>query len=357
MNDKVIFLSSLLNSNFVVRNSKFEFYLNQLPYEQQVLTFDKIDKKIDERWYLSHLLSLKTIDKAAVGSLIKFLNDLKFADLIRFYDISQFINYVEKDPKIFDFFEDKFSKNEVSEYFFFPYYISEDIPERIVKSIGFHRVQNLYLRFIKNNVIDELGVFYRFLLKEADSNFIFDYLCEIHKSKSYSSTDNIPLSYTWDSTYADEGIIKYINYLITEDRLFFIGLDSCLEDLLKSDIDRSYKLIETIIQDTSEEDVLIKIYNLSLQIFKDESTLNLFELLKEKDISDLFFQKLHLTMRYRSWSGSRVPLIDSEIIFLDKVAAAFSNLEDIHHLTIINKHRENLKEQKRKELLSDFLNE
>jgi len=357
MTDKVIFLSSLLNSNFIVRNSKFEFYLNHLPYEQQVLVFDKIDKKIDERWYLSHLSSLKIIDEAAVESLIEFLNDLEFADSISVYNISHFINYIEKDPRVFDFFEDKLSKKELSEFFFFPYYISEDIPERMVKSIGFHRVQSLYLRFIRNNVIDELGVFYRFLLKEADSNFIFNYLCELNKSESYSATDNIALSYTWDSTFAEEGIIKYINYLIIEDRLFFSGLNPCLEDLLKSDIDRSYKLIETKIQDTSEEDVLVKLYNLSLQTFKDESTLILFELLKEKDVSDLFFQKLHLTMRYRSWSGSRVPLIDSEISFLDKVAEAFSSLEDIHHLTIINKHRENLKEQKRNELLSDFLDE
>lgn len=357
MNDRVIFLSALLNSDFIIRSSRFDYYLNHLSYEQQKIIFDKIDKEIDVRWHLSHLAALRNIDETSVKMLIKFLKDLKFTDSISVYNISHFINYIEKNPSVFDFFEDKYSKNEVSEIFFFPHYTSEDIPKRLIKTVGSYRMQNLYLNFTKNNFIDRSGHFYRALLEEADSTFIYNYLYELNNFNSYSPTDNFSLSDTWNSRFAEEGIIAYLNYLIDEDKLFLVGLNPYLEEVLKANIDGSYQLIETKIKNTPKENILVKLYDLALQIFNDESMLTLFELLKKKEISDLFFRELHLTMRSKRWSGSMVPLIDSDIAFLDKISELFNSLEDIHHLAIINIDRDILKERKKKELLSDFLDE
>lgn len=94
---------------------------------------------------------------------------------------------------------------------------------------------------------------------------------------------------------------------------------------------------------------------MSLEIFDDDILLHIFELLKDKEITTNFFEKLYLTMRTNRWSGSLVPLLDKEISFLNKLLDIFEGIKFISHSLIITTCIDSLKKQKDKELLSDYL--
>ncbi|RTK70808.1 hypothetical protein, partial [Enterococcus faecalis] len=89
--------------------------------------------------------------------------------------------------------------------------------------------------------------------------------------------------------------------------------------ILKANTERASEFIKAEVLDTEDENRLVNLYNLSLEIFDDEILLHLFELLKDKAIDAPFFEKLNLTIRTNSWSGSLVPLLDKEINFLNSL--------------------------------------
>lgn len=109
------------------------------------------------------------------------------------------------------------------------------------------------------------------------------------------------------------------------------------------------------VRETDDENKIINLFNISLEVFNDEILLDLFRLLKEKDIDSSVFEKMHLNMRASSWSGSLVPILDEEISFLEKLLDIFEGVKYIEHSLIITQRVDSLKKQKENELLSDYL--
>lgn len=137
--------------------------------------------------------------------------------------------------------------------------------------------------------------------------------------------------------------------------MIYVGVDPYLEEMLKANTERASEFIKAEVLDTEDENRLVNLYNLSLEIFDDETLLHLFELLKDKAIDAPFFEKLYLTMRTHSWSGSLVPLLDKEINFLNSLLNIFEGIKYISHALVITTRIDLLKKQKEKELLSDYL--
>ena len=89
--------------------------------------------------------------------------------------------------------------------------------------------------------------------------------------------------------------------------MIYVGVNEYLEKILKANMERALIFIRTEILSTEDKNRLLNLYKLSLEIFDDEVLVNLFKLLKDKNITDVFFKKLNLTVRTHSWSGSLVP--------------------------------------------------
>ncbi|MGH2146802.1 hypothetical protein ACQ1ZX_14245, partial [Enterococcus faecalis] len=99
----------------------------------------------------------------------------------------------------------------------------------------------------------------------------------------------------WTSEVAEDGIRKYLDFLIRENRVIYVGVDPYLEGIFKANTERALEFVKAEVLDTEDENRLVNLYNLSLEIFDDEVLLQLFELLKDKDIDAPFVEKLYLT--------------------------------------------------------------
>ncbi|EKI7434761.1 hypothetical protein PF969_002786, partial [Enterococcus faecalis] len=55
--DKAKMLMTLLNSNFTFAYHNFDYYMEKLPFEKGQNVLNSVEKELDERWYLSNLLT------------------------------------------------------------------------------------------------------------------------------------------------------------------------------------------------------------------------------------------------------------------------------------------------------------
>ncbi|GGC97628.1 hypothetical protein [Enterococcus wangshanyuanii] len=357
MEDKVKLLTTLLNSEFSLSNYHFDYYMEKLSFAEGKNILDCIKKEIDERWYLSNLLTCKEIDNDMVEELILFLKNLKNYEKVNSFNILSFESYIKQYTVILDILMSKYREGEVSKSFFIPNYVSEEKADKIVDIVSYKELKKIYLASFDAGNVDDSGAVFKSLLKENDANFIYLFLNKLSTERlklNFIECD-IQLEYIWKSEVAEEGIRKYIDFLIRENRVIYVGVDPYLEEIFKANIERASEFIKAEVLDTEDENRLVNLYNLSLEIFDDEILLYLFELLKDKDIDAPFIEKLYLTMRTHSWSGSLAPLLDKEIIFLNKLLDIFDGIKYISHTLVISKRIDSLKKQKEKELLADYL--
>lgn len=355
--DKAKMLLALLNSNFTFAYHNFDYYMEKLPFEKGKIVLNSIEKELDERWYLSNLLTCKSINEDRIQELISFLKELKNHEKINTFNILSFENYIEKDRAILDILKNKYEEGKILGRFFIPGYFSKDIAKRIINIVGYKELKEIYLDILGSEEVDNSGEIFKSLLEEQDANFIYLFLVKLNtlrRSLSFAKYD-ILLEHIWTSEAAEDGIRNYLDFLSRENRVIYVGVDPYLEDILKANTERASEFIKAEVLDTEDENRLVNLYNLSLEIFDDEILLHLFELLKDKAIDAPFFEKLNLTLRTHSWSGSLVPLLDKEINFLNSLLDIFEDIKYISHALVITTRIDYLKKRKEKELLSDYL--
>ncbi|UXS68462.1 hypothetical protein MUA19_03235 [Staphylococcus chromogenes] len=355
--EKKKMLISLLNSNFTFTYQNFENYMGKLSFNEGTKVLSSVEKELDERWYLSNLLTRQSVNKDMIQKLITFLKSIKNYEIINDLNISKFEKYIEKDNTILDMLMAQYKDGKILGRFLIPCYPTEDMAKTIIKILGYKELKELYLNIIVREEVDNSGEVFKSLLENQDADFIYLFLIKLNASRlnlNFVERD-IQLKCIWKSEIAEEGIRKYLDFLIRENRLIFVGVDSYLEEILKADINRAWKFIKAEIQDTENKKRLVSLYNLSVEVFDHNLLLNLFELLKGKDIDALTFKKLYLTRRSHSWSGSLVPLLDKEISFLEKMLEVFDDIKYISYSSIISSQIDFLKKQKDRELLSDYL--
>ncbi len=355
--EKEKMLISLLNSRFTFAYPNFENYMGKLPFKVGKNVLKRVEKVLDEGWYLSNLLTYQNVNKEMVQKLSTFLKGLKNYETINNFSVLSFKNYIEKDRTIIDMLMDKYKEGKILGRFFIPFYATEEMTKNIIKMLGYKVLKEIYLDTIVSEDVDKLGEVFKSLLWDQDVNFIYLFLVKLHTSRlnlNFIKSD-IQLKYIWKSEIAEEGIRKYLDFLIGENRLIYVGVDSLLEEILKSNIDRAWKFIKSEVHDTENKKKLVSLYNLSFEIFDDKLLLKLFELLKDKEIDALTFEKIYLTRISYSWSGSLVPLLDKEISFLNKLLEIFDSVKYIPYALVISSKIDFLKIQKEKELLSDYL--
>ncbi|WP_430600612.1 hypothetical protein IGI84_000235 [Enterococcus sp. DIV0008] len=357
LEDQIKFLPALLKSNFVVSPNNYVNYIDKLSFEEGKNILNSVEKEIDEGWYLSNFLICRNIRDSETEGLISFLENLKNFEVMNYFNVLSFEKYIKYDGNILGILKNMYSENKVLSSFFVPNYVPEDGAEKILNIIGYKELKEIYLSLLGSRDVDGSGEIFKCLLKENDINFIYLFLVKLNTQRlnfNYSEYD-VQLKCIWKSAFAEEGIRKYLNFLIQENRVIYVGVDPFLEKIFKANIERSIEFIKAEVINTEDEDRLVNLYNLSLEIFDDDILLHIFELLKDKEITTNFFEKLYLTMRTNRWSGSLVPLLDKEISFLNKLLDIFEGIKFISHSLIITTCIDSLKKQKDKELLSDYL--
>lgn len=357
INNQIKLLSVLLNSSFVISPNNFVFYMDKLPFEEGKNILNTIEKQIDEGWYLSNFLRCRNICDDEIEGLVSFLENLKNYEALNYFNVISFENYIKHDGEVLDILKNMYSEDKVLGSFFVPNSVPKDGAEKILDIIGYKELKEIYLSLLGSRGVDRSGEIFKCLLRENDINFIYLFLVKLNTQRlnfNYIEYD-VQLKSIWESAVAEEGIRKYLDFLIQENRVIYVGVDLFLEKIFKANIERSIEFIKAEVINTGDEDKLVNLYNLSLEIFDDEILLYIFELLKDKEITTNFFEKLHLAMRTNSWSGSLVPLLDKEISFLNKLLDIFEEIKFISHSLIINKCIDSLKKKKEKELLLDYL--
>ncbi|TDM16845.1 hypothetical protein ETI11_05435 [Macrococcoides canis] len=355
--EKKKMLISILNSSFTFTYPNYEKYMGILPFNEGANVLKSVEKELDERWYLSNLLTCQEVNRDMVQELITFLKKLKNYEIINTFSILSFKNYIEKDRIIFDVLIDRYKEGKILGRFFIPIYATEENAINIINMLDYKELKEIYLDIIVREDVDNLGEFFKSLLKDKDINFIYVFLVKLNTSRlnlNFVKRD-IQLKYIWESEIAEAGIRKYLDFLIGENRLIYVGVDPYLEGIFTSNLDRARKFIKSEVRDTEDMKKLVSLYNLSFEVFDDKFLLELFELLKEKEIDAHTFEKIYLTRGSRSWSGSLVPLLDKDISFLNKLLEIFDGVKYISHALVISSRIDALNKQKEKELLSDYL--
>lgn len=355
--NKVKILIELLNSNFTI-SYHFNWYMEKLSFVDGSTVLSNVKKEVDDRWYLSNMLMCKEINSTQIENMVSFITTLEDNEKISSFNIVSFENYINQDEIFLDIFWNKYEKSEISGEFFIPNFVSEDMAEKIIQLIGIGKAKEIYLNSLNTNKVDHSGkLFEKLIIVETDPKFIYSFLVELNNLRRnlVSFEHDIQFRYLWGVPYIEKTMELYMDFLIAEKKLIFIGIDPSLEKLFKADNKRFLNFFRNQILNTEDEERLVNLYNFALDVFNDEVLAGLFELIKDKYISEDFFRKLHLTLRSRTWSGSLVPLLDKEINFLNRLLDIFEETHYIPHALVITKNIDALKQQKEKELLSDYL--
>ena len=355
--DKMKMLTALLSSEFDLSSYYYDYYIENLSFEETKYVLNNIGKVVDEKWFLSNLLARTDISSEMLEELISLLNNIKHYEKINSFSIISFESYIKKDATILDILWSKYGEGTMLDQFFIPYYATNDEANRIINIVGYKKLKGVYLNSLGNENIDKSGEIFKMLLKEHNDDFIYSFFLRLGELSTYLNFIELDtqLKYVWESKVAENAIREYFNFLIKENRVIYVGVNEYLEKILKANMERALIFIRTEILSTEDKNRLLNLYKLSLEIFDDEVLVNLFKLLKDKNITDVFFKKLNLTVRTHSWSGSLVPFLDKEIVFLSKILNIFEGIEYISLALVITKCIDSIKKQKEYELLEDYL--
>src|SRR5699024_8761470 len=140
--------------------------------------------------------------------------------------------------------------------------------------------------------------------------------------------------------------------------VFWVGIDSVLEKVLSANKKSSIELIKSEIIISSDEDYIVTLLNIATELFDGKILLDIYLLVKNKNITLKSYKKLHFIKMSKSWTGSYVPVIDQELEFIKGIISIFEDqLEFIPHVRHLSDINQRLYQKKQEELLRDYLEE
>lgn len=351
---KVELIKELINSDFKISPCYYEYFMKEISFDDGRKILDGSSRKIDNGWEICNLLVCDNPNQNQVRMTKKLI---KACDDFEYLNVLSFSEYIEKDKSILSIFIEKYDSGNLSGSFFIPKnFISDDKVQKIVEIIGKDNFYNIYLDSLQEKNYDKRGRFLKNLVKDADSNFICNVLKRLNMlyQKSIFEFNFFDWNTIWQSNQSVDGIKKYLDFLISQNKLIYIVPNGCLEELAKSMPTNFFEIIKDKILMTKDDQIIVELYNLSVEIFKGDLRIKLFELFKSENLALEILSKMHLISVNRSWSGSIVPVIDEEIDYLKQVSNIFDGLRFIPYKNVINSEIKRL-EEKSRNLLTEYV--
>jgi hypothetical protein len=348
-------IKELINSDFKISPCYYEYFMKEISFDDGRKILDGSSRKIDNGWEICNLLVCDNPNQNQVRMTKKLI---KACDDFEYLNVLSFSEYIEKDKSILSIFIEKYDSGNLSGSFFIPKnFISDDKVQKIVEIIGKDNFYNIYLDSLQEKNYDKRGRFLKNLVKDADSNFICNVLKRLNMlyQKSIFEFNFFDWNTIWQSNQSVDGIKKYLDFLISQNKLIYIVPNGCLEELAKSMPTNFFEIIKDKILMTKDDQIIVELYNLSVEIFKGDLRIKLFELFKSENLALEILSKMHLISVNRSWSGSIVPVIDEEIDYLKQVSNIFDGLRFIPYKNVINSEIKRLEEEKSRNLLTEYV--
>lgn len=354
--EKVKILIGLLNSDFLTSYSPSQ-YMNQLSFEDGRNVLSRIQKEVDVRWSISNMLTCEIIEQEQVAEMTLLLENIKENEVFESFDILSFDCYINEDSSILELFWKYFNEEIISNKFFIPEGQNERVFERIIKIVGIEKLEKVYLKSLETEGMDYSGRLFKNLLIEQGVNFAYAFLLKLHSLEFFSDIHEYHnhLKYLWNLKDIEKAINLYLDFLIKENSLIYYGLDYALKLLIIENFEGFMEFIIDEIFKTNDESRIVNLYNIVLEIYDIETLFVLFQILKEKKISDDSFKKINLTRNIGEYSGSFAPTIEKNIRLLNSLLLVFEDIEYISYSYIIDEYIEYLKLFKESILITDLL--
>ena len=356
----VVYLRSLLRSDYEQLIVKPVYYYQRMTFDEvsDVLSVIENQKNISVDWQLSNLLRVENITSNYVENIILLIKEAT-GDIFKQHTILEFKNYIKFDERVLECLYCRYMLNEIDAKFFLPDYINEESAITLLELLSINKVKKMYLVNLDYN-IDKTGQLFSQIIKIEDDEFPLEFLLRL--SKSQFNVFNIygyrsHLQSIIESPHGKWVTKKYLNYLIDENKVVYIGLDSILKIILKSDTSWSKLFLMEEMQSCHNAKTIIEIMNIASQIFMRETKLEFFSLLKTKQMSFEDLIKIRVRPLESSWSGSRVPLLDLEIEFLNDLLGVYTELKYVKYAKYLRDLKEAVQREKNKELIDEYIGE
>jgi len=201
------------------------------------------------------------------------------------------------------------------------------------------------------------------LLTLRDKNFLLKFVDSVYKKERWpSSYTNIPkLEFLWQRDSYIEDVEQYATYIFEKekgsgDNIFKIlflkekGNTDAEELTLKK---RNF-IKQTISNNITNLDYVYFIFDVA-NLMDEDFRRNLLGLFVEENKNFDAFQKIEYTWSSKSWSGSRVPILEKEKTFLVTLLPMFSSVDFLEHKAYIENQIEhkikNIEHEKKRDFL------
>src|SRR5699024_3944851 len=352
---RVDLLRGLFQSNYSIKLYHPKYFMEKLDYNDGVKLLEYKNEDSKEKWKLANLLTNKYIDDDQLYEFHHFINDNEKSKLLSDYSILEFGNFINRDENIINKLYGYYESGILPTNFFIPSFINEEKAKMIVDLVGETIIRKIYLNGLSEQ-IDRRGILFKMVI---DDTFVYNFLVRLHSNVSIFLIDKYGyhLDFIWRNENSEEAIKLYINHLIDENKLIYLGVDPTIKKLFEKNINKSKLFIENEIMNSNSEKYIVNVMNLAREIFSEKVLLEFYNILRDKRIGKEAFESMNLLKLSKSWSGSLVPLLDQEIEFLDRLLEIFNGITFIPHSSILMKRRDYKQKAKEKELLNDYLDE
>lgn len=357
---KVKFLKGLLQSNYVFKAYHIKNFTSFIDYSEgaELVKFAKPHLRV--KWELALLMTSNKREKYSIEKMDKFLRESNDAYLLNEYSVVDFEMIFNKSPNLIKEILRLYDEGVLKTLFFIPKFINEKDAKKLMQLVSKDIIKKIYLDSIAAASVDELALVFSMIL---DEKFAREFMEEVHVQKMNNTlSGSIDYSrhfkYLWNTKDIEKVIKKYIRYLYNKKEVFWVGIDSVLENVLNANKKSSIELIKSEIIISSDEDYIITLLNLATELFDDKILLDIYLLVKNKNITLISFKKLNFIKMSKSWTGSYVPVIDQELEFIKEIISIFEDqLEFIPHVKHLSDINQRLYQKKQEELLRDYLEE
>ncbi|MCB5953268.1 hypothetical protein LI951_14425 [Enterococcus sp. BWT-B8] len=353
-----MYLCIILNCDYESMIYLPQSYFDKLSFEDVEEIINSATHTISLEWKLANLLRCEVIDNSKVNE-IENLIEQSDSNLFKKYSILSFEVYIKYSEKILDTIIQTYKLGKINPNFFIPRNIGEGDAKKYIDLIGVDIIKSLYIENLKYQ-LDWSGYLFKTINESNDDQFIVDFLKKLSdlRLKSEVRVDNYEhhLKGIWDYPNSEIVINLYLDYLIEQQKVIYVGLDSVLEKIMKGNLTRAKDFIENRLRKeaNTENKHLLNIANI---IFDSDTRIYFFRILKEIETPFEQFKEIQFLPLESSWSGSRVPLLDIDIEFINKLLVIFNGLDYIKYEIYLNQLKNEIIQLKENELVSDYLND
>ena len=269
-----------------------------------------IEQKERYKWEIAALLTLDAVTVKDVDRLKKILDNNSIPE---YYSIVNFEKFILVDNSLKEFLLQKNSTTK----FIIPDVIYEEDAKKLVTLFGVEPLKRLYLNNFGQDIDIATDLFYE--LGKNDIEFSVEILKKLNNFENVQSEIAEGILYNI-SRFEDKYVIyqKYFQFILEKENWGYY--DSLLKDI----IDMEPRSVVSMLQNETDESQAIKILNWGIENLEDSETkLTLFKILKDKGFGKNTYQNIHFVSLSKSWWGSYVPVLESEMIFLDKIKEIF----------------------------------